>query len=172
MTNKEALEVFRKSDACYGDGCPEDMYACVDCPNNNTEEEFLDAMDLAKKALEDTIPKFHLQCLLCKGDVGVYSTHTMEQVDYTKYSYCEGCLRKGLKLLKAGKPEEIRIGDEVANHGTKGIVYIVDEGDVIGVVESKDVFDTFIWEAKDVTKTGRHFDEVEAMIGKYGEDEP
>jgi len=130
-----------------------------------------DAFNEGIKALEKSIPKFHLQCLLCKGDVGVYSTHTMEQVGYTNYSYCEDCLRKGLKLLREKKQEEIRIGDEVTNSGTKGIVYIVDDGDVIGVVESKDVFDTFIWEAKDVTKTGRHFDEVEAMIGKYGESE-
>ena len=110
MTNKEALEVFRKSDACHDDKCPGGV-DCANCPNNNTEDEFLDAMDLAKKTLEDTISKFHLKCLLCKGDVGVYSTHTMEQVGYTNYSYCEDCLRKGLKLLRADKQEEIRIGD-------------------------------------------------------------
>lgn len=56
MTNKEALEVFRKRDVCYDNGCPDDMYTCVDCPNHYTEKEYSDAMDLAKKALEKQIP--------------------------------------------------------------------------------------------------------------------
>lgn len=56
--------------------------------------------DMAVKALQDSEPIFHLQCLRCKGDVGSYSHQTMEQVSYTHYSYCEKCLREGLKLLK------------------------------------------------------------------------
>lgn len=56
--------------------------------------------DMAVKALEDSEPIFHLQCLRCKGSVGDYSRQTMEQVSYTHYSYCEKCLREGLKLLK------------------------------------------------------------------------
>ena len=168
MTAKEALEIFNKSDMCYGDKCP--VECCVDCQYNNTEDEFLEAMELAKKTLEDSIPKFHLRCLMCGGDVGSYSAQTMEQVSYTHYSYCEDCLRKGLKLLKADKQEEIRIGDEVISHGVKGIVYMVDDGDVVGVVEDTEAFVMFTWQAADVAKTGRHFDEVEEMIGKYGED--
>ena len=44
---------------------------------------------------------------------------------------------------------------------------MVDDGDVVGVVEDTGAFVMFTWETKDVTKTGRHFDEVEEMIGKY-----
>lgn len=63
--------------------------------------------DMAVKALEDSEPIFHLQCLRCKGDVGSYSKQTMEQVSYTHYSYCEKCLREGLKLLKEKDNERI-----------------------------------------------------------------
>lgn len=59
------------------------------------------AFDMAIDALEKIRPKFHLQCLRCGGDVGCYSDITMEQVGYTKYSYCDKCLREGLKMLKA-----------------------------------------------------------------------
>ena len=40
MTAKEALEIFNKSDMCYGDKCP--VECCVDCQYNNTEDEFLE----------------------------------------------------------------------------------------------------------------------------------
>ena len=63
------------------------------------------AFDMAIDALEKIRPKFHLKCLRCGGDVGCYSDITMEQVRYTNYSYCEECLREGLKMLKAHKDE-------------------------------------------------------------------
>lgn len=168
MTNKEALEVFHKREACNNEICI-GKTECARCQHNYTEGELSAAMDLAKKTLEDTIPKFHLQCLLCKGYVGVYSTHTMEHVGYTNYSYCEDCLRKGLKLLKETMPEEISIGDEVerTDLGVKGIVYMIGEDDVAGVVEAKETFCTFVWDIEDVKPTGRHFREVKDMIRDY-----
>lgn len=59
-----------------------------------------EAFNAGIKALKDSIPKFHLICLQCRKPVGSYSKQTMEQVSYTHYSYCEDCLRQGLKLLK------------------------------------------------------------------------
>ena len=59
-----------------------------------------DALELAIEALEDREQIFHLECLRCKKPVGKHSRQTMEQVSYTHYSYCEDCLRKGLKMLK------------------------------------------------------------------------
>lgn len=41
-----------------------------------------------------------LICLRCKKDIPL-SIPTFEEVSYTHYSYCEECLRKGLKALKS-----------------------------------------------------------------------
>lgn len=62
--------------------------------------EYQEALDEAIRALKDSEPIFHLECLRCKKPVGSYSRQTMDQVSYTHYSYCEDCLRKGLKMLK------------------------------------------------------------------------
>lgn len=37
-------------------------------------------------------------CLLCKKPAVTFNTE--DDIPYTNYSYCEDCLRKGLKLLK------------------------------------------------------------------------
>ena len=124
MTPKEALEVLNKTERCYGDECPAGV-SCATCPYSTTEEEYAESYDLARKALENSIPKFRLQCLMCGGEVGSYSTQTMEQVSYTHYSYCEDCLRKGLKLLKGERrktgeliprQEAIRAARELVRH--------------------------------------------------------
>lgn len=41
-----------------------------------------------------------LICLRCKKDIPL-SMPTFKEVSYTHYSYCEECLRKGLKALRA-----------------------------------------------------------------------
>lgn len=41
-----------------------------------------------------------LICLRCKKDIPL-SMPTFKEVSYTHYSYCEDCLRKGLKALKS-----------------------------------------------------------------------
>lgn len=41
-----------------------------------------------------------LICIRCKKDIPL-TVKTFEEVSYTHYSYCEECLRKGLKALKA-----------------------------------------------------------------------
>lgn len=41
-----------------------------------------------------------LICIRCRKDIPL-SEETMNEIGYTKYSYCEDCLRKGLKALKA-----------------------------------------------------------------------
>ena len=40
-------------------------------------------------------------CLLCKKPAVTFNTE--DDIPYTNYSYCEDCLRKGLKLLKEQK---------------------------------------------------------------------
>lgn len=67
---------------------------------NDDAKNVIMAQEIAIKCLEESEPIFHLQCLRCKKPVGSYSEQTMEQVSYTHYSYCEDCLRKGLKMLK------------------------------------------------------------------------
>ena len=44
-------------------------------------------------------------CLRCKKDIPL-TIRTMEEISYTHYSYCEDCLREGLKLLKAKDKEK------------------------------------------------------------------
>lgn len=41
-----------------------------------------------------------LICLRCKKDIPL-SEEVMKEVSYTHYSYCEDCLRKGLKALNS-----------------------------------------------------------------------
>ena len=60
------------------------------------------AMELAVGALKaqmDKPMKLSTVCLLCKKPAVTFSTD--DDIPYTNYSYCEDCLRKGLKLLKA-----------------------------------------------------------------------
>ena len=45
-----------------------------------------------------TAKRMYLVCLRCKKPYN-YSMSTFEEMEYTKYSYCEECLRKGLKAL-------------------------------------------------------------------------
>ena len=42
--------------------------------------------------------KLSTVCLLCKKPAVTFNTE--DDIPYTNYSYCEDCLRKGLKLLK------------------------------------------------------------------------
>ena len=46
-----------------------------------------------------------LICLRCKKDIPL-TLRTFEEISYTHYSYCEDCLREGLKLLKAKDKEK------------------------------------------------------------------
>ena len=41
-----------------------------------------------------------LICLRCKKDISL-SMPTFKEISYTHYSYCEDCLREGLKALKS-----------------------------------------------------------------------
>ena len=50
---------------------------------------------------DDIMP---LICLRCKKDIPL-TIRTMEEISYTHYSYCEDCLREGLRLLKAKDKE-------------------------------------------------------------------
>jgi len=61
---------------------------------------------------DDIMP---LICLRCKKDIPL-TIRTMEEISYTHYSYCEDCLREGLKLLKAKDKEKempIKLVDEI-----------------------------------------------------------
>lgn len=56
-----------------------------------------------------TVERIYLICLRCKKPYD-YSMPTFEEMEYTKYSYCEECLREGLKLLK-DKDKEVEHGN-------------------------------------------------------------
>ena len=97
MDNKEAIRILELE---------RDDWETLHCSPSVRK----DAFNTGIKAIEDSIPKFHLQCLMCGGEVGSYSKQTMEQVSYTHYSYCEDCLRKGLKALKE---QRVKTGDVI-----------------------------------------------------------
>ena len=50
----------------------------------------------------------HLRCLRC-GEAFSMSQDAMAQVGYTKYSYCEKCLRLGLNKLRGAGQDEYLI---------------------------------------------------------------
>lgn len=49
--------------------------------------------------------RMYLRCLRC-GETFSMSQDAMDQVGYTKYSYCEKCLRLGLNKLRADGHDE------------------------------------------------------------------
>ena len=57
-------------------------------------------------------------CLRCKKPAVTFSTD--DDIPYTNYSYCEDCLRKGLKLLKAQEePKQPENGSELFGDAEK-----------------------------------------------------
>lgn len=103
MTAKEAIDIIKDYEVCGGGYC------------HIGGDEVEEAIKMAISALEDTRPKFSLICLRCRKPVGDYSQHTMDQIGYTKYSYCDDCLRESLRPSKERDKERKKIVDEVAN---------------------------------------------------------
>ena len=60
-----------------------------------TVKQLIDAQPERKGTRLSTV------CLLCKKPAVTFNTE--DDIPYTNYSYCEDCLRKGLKLLREQK---------------------------------------------------------------------
>lgn len=74
-------------------------------------DHFLDMIPLeVEQAKQKKI--MYLECLRCKKEIPL-SYGAMEEVSYTHYSYCEDCLRQGLKLLKE---QDRRGNDDLRNN--------------------------------------------------------
>lgn len=72
---------------------------------------------------DDIMP---LICLRCKAKKYL-TIRTMHEISYTHYSYCEDCLRAGLKLLKEqDKQEKERKANMTRNEQGKIFHYLVD----------------------------------------------
>lgn len=70
---------------------------------HNLSDEFYGAMQVLDE-LPSVQPKgtrLSTVCLLCKKPAVTFNTE--DDIPYTNYSYCEDCLRKGLKLLREQK---------------------------------------------------------------------
>ena len=78
--------------------------------------EYVDSLDIAKDDWKGIIEyindvptvqpvrkgtRLSTVCLLCKKPAVTFNTE--DDIPYTNYSYCEDCLRKGLKLLREQK---------------------------------------------------------------------
>lgn len=118
--------------------------------------------------------KMPLICLRCKKPIPL-TVKTFEEVSYTHYSYCEDCLRQGLKLLKEA--------DEKAHDFAKGEILVNDDG-CFAVMTSNHEDDDFtrmhlLWsdgstsiESKEDWKsTHRFIDEVFTVLLKLEEAE-
>ena len=57
------------------------------------------ALDTVSEALSEEKKEMPLICLRCKKDIPL-SMPTFKEISYTHYSYCEDCLRRGLKALR------------------------------------------------------------------------
>ena len=57
-----------------------------------------------------------LICLRCKKDIHL-SMPTFKEISYTHYSYCEECLRKGLKALEQEPIDKSAIMYEIYMEG-------------------------------------------------------
>lgn len=66
--------------------------------------------------------------------------------------------------------DEIRVGDEVKTGDSTGIVYMVADEKIYGVCNNTPYFIPFEWYVSLSHKTGRHFDEVEALLKKMGDE--
>ena len=69
----------------------EELIKALQYDRNQYEKGYEDGL----KDGEETMP---LVCLKCKKPIPL-SMRTFKEVSYTHYSYCENCLRKGLKAL-------------------------------------------------------------------------
>lgn len=68
------------------------------------------------------------------------------------------------------KKEEVRVGDEVMYHGTKYVVFRkLLMSNVLYMEGLNSHPQTTIFSSNEVTKTGRHFDEVEKLLKKMEE---
>ena len=68
------------------------------------KEEWADICETTANELPPIQPKgtrLSTVCLLCKKPAVTFNTE--DDIPYTNYSYCEDCLRKGLKLLREQK---------------------------------------------------------------------
>ena len=89
-------------------------------------------------------------CLLCKKPAVTFNTE--DDIPYTNYSYCEDCLRKGLKLLREQKknlqvqPERktghwVEIGDEPYDEWECDVCgFVIDGSGCIDPEEYRDVY--------------------------------
>ena len=59
----------------------------------------LERLPSAQPEIKPKGTKLSTVCLLCKKPAVTFNTE--DDIPYTNYSYCEECLRKGLKLLRA-----------------------------------------------------------------------
>lgn len=95
---------------------------------------------------------FHLQCLRCKKSYDL-SEEAMNEIGYTKYSYCDDCLREGLKLLKWD--DEKKAGD---------IPYYV----IVAGLGKPQTYHGMVMAWKDRRMAQRQIEETEALMRQHG----
>ena len=66
------------------------------------QENMKEVRALLQNAENASDDRLHLVCLRC-GKEQAFSIHSMQEMGYTRYSYCEDCIRKGIHTLKKKK---------------------------------------------------------------------
>lgn len=78
---------------------PENIYDTIFDDQSLSEEQIAVLQVKILKGEVEDIDTMPLICLRCKKDIPL-ATKTFHEISYTHYSYCEECLRKGLKVLR------------------------------------------------------------------------
>lgn len=88
--------------------CLSEFYRFYEVPNVCVSAENFKKMrplsDYAEEIEPETAPgdknhKMYLYCLRCHKDME-FTEGAMDEMGYTKYSYCDDCLHKAIKMLK------------------------------------------------------------------------
>ena len=76
------------------------FWICPTCMQNLNDK----AKAIKERIKAEDEKKIPLICIRCKKDIPL-TMRTFHEISYTHYSYCEDCLREGLKLLWKGETD-------------------------------------------------------------------
>lgn len=106
-----------------------------------------------QKGLEEGRVRNKNRCVGCKYDNGM--------MDHSPCDYC--CNAYSNEWVAKEKPDEIKVGDEVAVYGIVGNVVVVEvDGDSIDISDLRGWHSWY--DRKNIKKTGRHFPQVAELF--------
>lgn len=160
-----AKYIIEFNDEANKDLIEDAYYSCKQIPWWGVSEEIVKRLtpytEPDRKSIEDEAWKFIRKfCMMEYGDIRECYKEDYWSDIFEKYTYSEA--KAKYEAWKKEK-EEIHVGDEVELYGRKSIVVYVGADEVYHLID-----ETWIREVVQgkyqLTKTGRHFDEVEKLL--------